>query len=243
MKNTFTEAQIKTLAEAFKHIETVHPESPAYKKMRELISKLSDSQLESLIASNIRFVSTLCRSEFHSRQRSATDEKAIETLRQMFESVPVSPEMPAPHFETFRKQRNDAMGDAVREHLSPARLGADSITCEAYPANTRKPTQDDLIHFRRRLEAFMEDHHLKNYTNTRNESMELTIGKKYAKISRKGPGVNSVYCFIGLETGDIYKAASWNAPAKHIRGSIFQPDSVLFGDGKCCGPYGIVYLR
>lgn len=38
--------------------------------------------------------------------------------------------------------------------------------------------------------------------------------------------------------GNIYKAASINAPAKHIRGHISEP----FKDN-CCGRYGIKYLK
>lgn len=32
----------------------------------------------------------------------------------------------------------------------------------------------------------------------------------------------SIFCFIDPSTGDIYKPASWAAPAKGIRGNIFN---------------------
>ena len=41
-----------------------------------------------------------------------------------------------------------------------------------------------------------------------------------------------------LKKGDIHKAASYLAPAKHARGNIFQDNF-----NNCVGPYGIAYLR
>lgn len=60
-------------------------------------------------------------------------------------------------------------------------------------------------------------------------------GRKYAKVVRGGGGV---YCFVDRKTGDVLKAASWKAPAKHARGSIYAADP-LAG----VGPYGAAYLR
>ena len=70
-------------------------------------------------------------------------------------------------------------------------------------------------------------------------SIEATIGNRYAKLIKSYGGQNrSSYGFIDLTNGDLLKAASWNAPAKHARGNIFAPDP-LAG----CGPYGLAYLR
>ena len=50
----------------------------------------------------------------------------------------------------------------------------------------------------------------------------------------------SVHCFVDKETGDVYKAASWSAPAKHIRFSfqneadikfLLNPDNVTWTSG------------
>lgn len=60
-------------------------------------------------------------------------------------------------------------------------------------------------------------------------------GKKYIKVIENG---GSVYCFIDKVTGDIYKPAGWNAPAKHARGNILRDDFM-----NCVTKYGIVYLR
>ena len=78
-------------------------------------------------------------------------------------------------------------------------------------------------------------------------------GKKYYKIVqqeyREGASWNnyktgyadgSVHCFVDKETGDVYKAASWRSPAKHIRFSfqneadlrfLLNPDNVDWAGG------------
>lgn len=75
-------------------------------------------------------------------------------------------------------------------------------------------------------------------------------GRMYDKVVResgynKRPGGGSVFCFIkkhpnaakGAEVGDILKAASWKAPAKHSRGSIFNENQM-----EGVGAYGATYL-
>ena len=38
----------------------------------------------------------------------------------------------------------------------------------------------------------------------------------------------SVHCFVDKETGDVYKPASWQAPAKHIRFSFQNEEDLRF---------------
>ena len=42
-------------------------------------------------------------------------------------------------------------------------------------------------------------------------------GKKYHKIIMNANGSRSVHCFIDKNTGEVYKSASWKAPAKGVR--------------------------
>jgi hypothetical protein len=49
----------------------------------------------------------------------------------------------------------------------------------------------------------------------------------------------AAYAFLDAE-GNIYKPASWASPAKHVRGSIFDPN---FSVGKAFGKYGVATLR
>jgi len=68
------------------------------------------------------------------------------------------------------------------------------------------------------------------------------IGRKNIKIvvNRYGnPSDRFVYCFLDTE-GNIFKAASWKIPAKHIRGNIFDPN---YSWGRGLDPYGATYLR
>jgi len=78
-------------------------------------------------------------------------------------------------------------------------------------------------------------------SDRRGTKVKLTAepGRKYIKIVEETYGQRSVYCFID-QNGNIYKAASWKAPAKHVRGSVFDPD---YSWGRAFGPYGVAYLR
>lgn len=66
-------------------------------------------------------------------------------------------------------------------------------------------------------------------------------GNKYIKIVTvlSSSDSRSVYCFLD-KSGNIYKAASWKAPAKHIRGTVFDEN---YGWGKSLGNHGAAYLR
>lgn len=42
-------------------------------------------------------------------------------------------------------------------------------------------------------------------------------GRKYHKIIMDANGSRSVHCFIDKKTGEVYKSASWQSPAKGVR--------------------------
>lgn len=68
------------------------------------------------------------------------------------------------------------------------------------------------------------------------------VGGKNIKVimeDKNGGYSKSVHSFISLETGDIFKPASWNAPAKGKRGNIYDED----GGRKALTRYGIIYLK
>jgi hypothetical protein len=67
-------------------------------------------------------------------------------------------------------------------------------------------------------------------------------GKRFVKMvtpSRyEGKEINgSVFCFIEIATGLVYKAASFKAPAKHARGSIYSQDFNGYGVSAYGGRY------
>lgn len=85
------------------------------------------------------------------------------------------------------------------------------------------------------LQAETDQYYKKNFSNLEPKKFSFSRGRNYIKIIEDN---RSVYCFVNTKNGDILKAASWNAPAKHARGNIFERDS-----WKNCGPYGPAYLR
>lgn len=62
---------------------------------------------------------------------------------------------------------------------------------------------------------------------------------RYIRLNRRDArGRETIYAFLCPVTGDLFKAASANVPAKGARGNIYAPD-MLAG----CGPYGMEYKR
>jgi len=57
------------------------------------------------------------------------------------------------------------------------------------------------------------------------KDVEIKKGKVYVKVLRIGISSESVYCFIEIATGKIYKPATFNAPAKGARGDIYKPET------------------
>tara|TARA_R110000824_G_scaffold380085_3_gene572334 strand:+ start:344 stop:739 length:396 start_codon:yes stop_codon:yes gene_type:complete len=77
--------------------------------------------------------------------------------------------------------------------------------------------------------------------------LSIRKGRRYDKILSKDVGNPSnsphnnsnekVWGFVDKTNGDILKPASWNAPAKHARGNIYEEDCMQF-----IGPYGPAYM-
>ena len=66
-------------------------------------------------------------------------------------------------------------------------------------------------------------------------AITVARGSKYIRMMRDG----AAHCFIDRTNGDVLKAASFKAPAKHARGNIYDGHNGL----KYMGPYGPAYLR
>ena len=78
------------------------------------------------------------------------------------------------------------------------------------------------------------------YPNNGNYTFKLTTGRKYHKIVSENQGV---LCFIDRQTGEVYKPASWNKPAKHVRFDmrIISERNLLLSQADWAGSY--LYLR
>ena len=71
----------------------------------------------------------------------------------------------------------------------------------------------------------IDKHYAKDFPSLTPAKLTVAVGKRYVKMILK----SSVYCFVDKTNGDVLKAASWNAPAKHARGNIFNDDNGLGG--------------
>jgi hypothetical protein len=90
------------------------------------------------------------------------------------------------------------------------------------------------------IEAFVDELNKKWPKTPFGCSFMFVLGKKYHKICKTRDGIkpDSSYAFVDIVTGDLYMAASWTKPAKHIRGNINDPSGL-----DACNEYSVRYLR
>ena len=72
---------------------------------------------------------------------------------------------------------------------------------------------------------------VRNRVNEFRDGLKINSGRKFDKVIEK----NRVWGFVAKTDGilkgipyfkgDVFKAASWRAPAKHVRGSIFDTNT------------------
>ncbi len=69
------------------------------------------------------------------------------------------------------------------------------------------------------LTAFVA--HVQSIQPDRPHMAEVSVmsGRKYDRIVVEG----SAHCFVRKSDGAVLKSASWKAPAKHVRGTIYGP--------------------
>ena len=83
---------------------------------------------------------------------------------------------------------------------------------------------------------------------------KITTGKKFYKIvqmnfdtfqNRNEYREGSVHAFVDKQTGQVYKPASWQAPAKHVRFDlrIIKEREFLFNSNNTGWAGGYLYLR
>ena len=95
--------------------------------------------------------------------------------------------------------------------------------------------------FLKGAQQIIDDHYKRDLPNLKPSILVTTSGKKYVKvISKAQSGTStSAWAFIDKTTGDVLKPATWNRPAKHARGNIFDQDNGT----RSVSPYGPAYLR
>jgi len=88
--------------------------------------------------------------------------------------------------------------------------------------------KDQLEKYLDKLKAYHDADYKKNYDRLEPPTFTTMWGKKFIRVVRVQPHSKAVHCFVDME-GNIFKAAGWAAPAKGIRGSIFDPKPPLDG--------------
>ena len=67
-------------------------------------------------------------------------------------------------------------------------------------------------------DCLLEDFKRANNRKTDDYKFYIESGRKYHKlIMETGAGSRSVHAFVDKKTGEVYKPASFKAPAKHVR--------------------------
>ena len=126
--------------------------------------------------------------------------------------------------------------DANDAHINfLATLGIDVDEPAPAPAATPQTFDAALANFVALVNEMRAAYYAEHYSNI--ECKPVTIdprGRKYVRLVENG----SVYCFVRKSDGAILKAATWKAPAKHARGSIYGENPL---DG--VNVYGANYMR
>ena len=66
----------------------------------------------------------------------------------------------------------------------------------------------------------------RRYPNSDPYKFSIESGRKYHKIVQSDTsGGGAVHAFVDKKTGEVYKPASWKAPAKHVRFNLLEINS------------------
>ena len=96
-----------------------------------------------------------------------------------------------------------------------------------------------LIDFVDYIKEVIDKHYKDSFPSLDQPEISISWGNRYAKIVEKRLGNTSVFGFVDLTNGNILMAASWKAPAKGVRGNIYDKSTWK----KAVTPYGMAYLR
>ena len=92
-------------------------------------------------------------------------------------------------------------------------------------------------------EALLQDFKGRNGGRSSDYKFYIESGRKYHKvIMETGAGSRSVHAFIEKKFGNVYKAASWKAPAKHIRFNLLDDNSREECFARCDWSGGYLYM-
>jgi hypothetical protein len=92
-------------------------------------------------------------------------------------------------------------------------------------------------------EALLQDFKGRNNVGSSDYKFYIESGRKYHKIIMETNGNSrSVHAFVDKNSGAVYKAASWKAPAKHIRFNLLDDNSREECLARCDWAGGYLYM-
>jgi len=126
----------------------------------------------------------------------------------------------------------------LREYLLPLVASASKVAEVGQVAD--KATVDRAIgDFVKSAQKTLDAYNKKQGYNTKTE-LSIAWGRRYAKIIKSDSGgQQSVFGFVDRINGNLLKAASWKAPAKHARGNVLDKSTWQGSHG----PWGMAYMR
>lgn len=101
-------------------------------------------------------------------------------------------------------------------------------------ANAKPSLERSLDNFKNAANKAAADYYAKqNFKNIKPPTLEFSDGgQRFIRVVRNDGTSKSAHSFIDKATGDIYKAASWKAPAKGVRGNIHKGEFNLDSSGQ-----------
>ena len=105
----------------------------------------------------------------------------------------------------------------------------------------QKNLPERVLDWTEHLVTCLQDDYNRRYPNSSNPvRFKVNSGRKYLKINQIDGGVHA---FVNKETGEVFKPASWKAPAKHVRYDlrIINDREGCFSNADWAGGY--LYLR
>ena len=101
----------------------------------------------------------------------------------------------------------------------------------------QKSLPERVLDWTEQLVTCLQDDYNRRYGESNaNYKFEIQTGRKYHKIYAKNQGVHA---FVNKETGEVFKPASYKAPAKHVRYDLrrIQQRRECFANADWAGGY------
>jgi len=93
-------------------------------------------------------------------------------------------------------------------------------------------------------DALLDNFKSRNNSSSSDYKFYIESGRKYHKlIMETGAGSRSVHAFIDKKTGEVFKSASWKAPAKGVRYNLLSIESREECLSRADWAGGYLYLR